>query len=395
VYNEDKEVTMSFFYSKKNDVYKRMPVYNPAEIEIQAAAFVPFVQEMAKSDNGDINDRTLYLNTIQDVRDQLLTIGDKGKLKFKENSQADQLAHKYVRIELSYAENLLGIFTIVPMQNEGGQHILRVSFTLSKNLAAETGSVDIPVITHDDDMVNFELKEVLTKLQLKNHVNCNEDNISQMVKFSPAFGKLVTFMVEKGSSAEVQKFTLKSADDFALGTITYKKPAENTQEVGRYHLVVTMNGEEVRDVTFDRMTVPEFNEFLRKLDLGALFHSLWQKIQAIYKEDFDSLHQGVDVAFQNSETHKTFGFIGSEKSFLSTFVDKKPYNTLQFKEESKEVNLHLTTNIPSMAELSLTFARREFRREVVSAFFRNSLAMMDSQKGGLGVRVSQVKRLLA
>lgn len=376
-FNTIKDIhTLKFFYCKKSDVVKQLAVYDDDQMRIQSKAFPEFIKRMT-SVNGE-ESRRLYINMIEDIKDNIRALVKKDTKKLKFDESFDN-KNDMVVLNLFFAETLLAHFKIVSVQKENTNlFFLIVSFTITQDQVVSTTHIEIPVITEDPTIFTMKMIEITSLLKLDNHINCNKHNLDQMGVFASDkrnFGPLVTFTPRTdGSSDQLQMFDLSTSDEKATGRIVYIAP-KNPEEVGSYNLQVEMNGSTVVNKNFPRMTNQQYIEMLKKLDIKAIFLTLFEKISTIFRNKIDA-----GFSEENNLQH-TFGsppnFFSFDKAQTHIVIlDNANLIILKFEHKSEDVLLTCNLMYDSVKQLSMLFQRRSYSPDTVGDFLDNCIAVL-------------------
>ena len=383
--------TLKFFYCKKSDVVKQLAVYDDDQIRIQSKAFPEFIKRMT-SVNGK-ESRKLYFNMIEDIKDNIrdLVKKDTQKLKFEESFDKK---NDIVVLNLFFAETLLANFKIVSIQKENNKDFfLVVSFTITEDQTVSTTDIEIPVLTENPDIFKTKMLEITSLLKLANHINCNKHNLEQMAVFAKDeknFGPQVIFTPRKESTDLIQMFDLTTRDEKAIGRIAYVAPKDK-EVVGSYNLQVEMNDSLVVDNNFQRMTNQEYIEWLKTLDIKAIFLTLFEKISVIFRSKIDA-----GFSKEGSLTHT----MGSPASFFSfdksktdiVILDNSNLIIMALEEKSEDVLLTCNLMFDSVKKISMLFQRISYSPATVGDFLDNCITVLIKSRtanlsGKIGSRV--------
>lgn len=388
-FKEQKDSTvLRFFKAKKDDVEKQLKAYDSDEIDIQAKAFPTFIQKMVQFnvDESEI----LYFNMIEDIKNVILNIKEEKKLHFKEDFKGETVV-----LQLFYVENMLGVFYI-KSEKIDQQFVLKVRFVLSKQGKNEELEVVIPVFEIGNSVFQSKMDLIVNALNLKNYVNCNDDNASQFELFVKNKGiPLVSVIFDeskKGSS--LRTFKLISTDDTALGTIAYIAPP-NDKDLGSYRLTITMKDNKKINADFKRMTVAEFNQFLKSLKIGDQFSSLYDKLVVIFKDNVNDVFGKAKKEINFAHSLERRGLFSSI-NVLTAKSGNKFILAMKYIEDGANISVELDTQNPVLNTIILKFNRNAFDSSIIGISFNNQmLFVQDVLEKKSGVPMDRLSLILS
>ena len=373
---------VEFKKAKKEDVIKTFREYDNDSLRIQSKAFKEFISKMVKIEEDSDE---LYLNMIEDVKEEILTLEKAtkktGLLKFKELVQGD-----WILLDLYYGVHLLGKFEITSIQNSATSFSLVVKYITIEDQKELSDEIKIDVLTKDSTHLRTEMNKMLKKFNMEQFINSLDDASDRFEAFfrNPRAGfkenKISLIMNKFDPNSNKRDFVLKSVDEEVPGSIIYKAALEE-HVFGSYEFNIA--GQEPKINPFNRMNHLQYEAFLEGLELDHLFVSLYDKIRFIYEHKVSSVFSEYKAAIKfNNKYIGASMFLSKERR-----TDDAVYNAVQlcsllFTEEGDKIEVFIMSSDAATKEFGFKFDRKTYNKDTTERFI--SLAVESIEKASNG-----------
>ena len=354
---------IEFKKSKKDDIIKNFAEYHTEEIEMQSKALRELVRRMPQYNFKGPN--TLFFNTIADVKQRISALASPAQqLVFEQEFRGDRL-----EMRLRSRESLLGLFEIRIDNSRDPEYFIIVDFTISHSNREEASSVIIPVFYEDANGFDQLMETVTAKLDLAKFVNNNADNLGQLAAFVRANFKQLAFGDKPAGSTDERKvFELRFEKQAARGEVLYLPPADG-RKLGGYRVSIFRDDQLYSSAEYQRTSFAGLAAEFAKLQLGALFEGLWEKIKRVYKAKYG---QFLDKVYPRAEwrdsTYKP-AIWSPEELVLTLELNVVALMRLGFTKKADKATLKFAAPKPGLKYLRYEFHPDDFRQDMLESYF--------------------------
>lgn len=392
--------TLLFTQAKRQDLKKVILSYYKEEMAIQWPILNELASRMLIAPPLGKKDDKLYLNLLSDVR-----------MKIKENykdmkTEISFVDDNIVRMELYSEESMVCFFNVkvvsevvVKSKSEHfneTNYFMDIEMFLSQHNKQESKSVKIDMITEDGNLFGRKIKEILGHIDLEKFVNNNSGGLNNV----GSYFKKHLINVAKTSNANLKEsvtFDIVFENQKAKGILNYLPPKpQDLTNIGSYNLKLIKDGEEVKSLDFKRMSIVDFEKFMKENEIEKIFKSMYEEIMEMFKKKYAETHKPEFNAYNLVDVKKEVAMFGNgnpQKGLASKAGQNLLLEFLYAEDKNGLVNILFDAKSPFF-KLEQSFVKMMYKKEVVSAWIDYILTHHIILKKSNAVDVAKKLRLI-